>query len=708
MSINKKRIRKLIGIGTTIIGVAFIGMSSLARKKKLSSVYDDNKEQKNPFEGKRVVFIKDDNDKENADGVKGHLEVVGNSEYRPGFYEKRIKRAIDVVLSFGGLVMLSPVFAVIALAIKIEDPGPVLFAQKRVGQNKKFFKLHKFRSMKMSTPHDVPTHRLENPDQYITKVGRFLRAHSLDELPQIWDIFIGNMSVIGPRPGLWNQDFLTAERDKYSANDVKPGLTGWAQINGRDELEIPDKAKLDGEYVEKLSLGMDLKCFLGSVRVFRGDDDVVEGGTGKMKKVVDKNDNKNNSGEPLKIWIFNNYNMLPEHGPLTRSYELGKALEQLGHKPVVFVGSHPHNTNLQLIRGKAKFKTYQNKPFPWILVKTCNYGNSKKRRILSMFEYYINSIEAAKHFEKPDVIIGSSAHPLAALLAIRLGRKYQCKKIVEIRDLWPESIVEYGILGKDNPLIKALYKFEKYLYCSADAVVFTCSGLYDYIQEKGWEKDIPRSKVYSLSNGIDLDEFAFNRDNYQIVDADLCNSAIFKVVYTGSIKRVNNLGLLLDAAKKISNNRVRILIWGDGDEREILEKRLMDEEITNVVFKGRVEKKYIPYIVSQADLNIAHNTPSSLFRFGISFNKMFEYLAAGKPVLSDFPSNYNPAVDFKAGTDVFNPDAENVAKAIEEYVDMPQDIYQVYCNNAIKAANEYTFINLANKLTNIIESIDRR
>nr|WP_303182759.1 sugar transferase [Lachnoclostridium phocaeense] len=284
MSINKKRSKKFIGIGASIIGVVFIGMSILARKKKPSSFYEDDKEEKNPFEGKKVVLIEDENDKENADGIKGHLEVVGDSEYKPGFYEKRIKRAIDVVLSFGGLVILSPVFAVIALAIKIEDPGPVLFTQKRVGQNKRYFKLHKFRSMKMCTPHDVPTHQLENPEQYITRVGKFLRAHSLDELPQIWDIFIGNMSVIGPRPGLWNQDLLTAERDRYGANDVKPGLTGWAQINGRDELEIPDKARLDGEYVSRMGPWMDIKCFLGSVHVFRKDDSMVEGGVGELKK----------------------------------------------------------------------------------------------------------------------------------------------------------------------------------------------------------------------------------------------------------------------------------------------------------------------------------------------------------------------------------------------------------------------------------------
>ena len=267
-----------------ILAVAFILMVILALAKKKSSVYGNEPKQKNPLEGKKVVFVENENEPENADGVRGHLEAVGESSHQAEFYEKYIKRGLDVLLSFGGLVVLSPVFLILAVAIYIDDPGPILFTQKRIGKNKQYFKLHKFRSMKMCTPHDKPTHMLENPEQYITKVGKFLRAHSLDELPQIWDIFIGNMSVIGPRPGLWNQDLLTAERDKYGANDVRPGLTGWAQINGRDELEIPEKAKLDGYYCEKLSLGMDLKCFLGSVGVFGGDDSVVEGGTGEIKK----------------------------------------------------------------------------------------------------------------------------------------------------------------------------------------------------------------------------------------------------------------------------------------------------------------------------------------------------------------------------------------------------------------------------------------
>ncbi len=200
-------------------------------------------------------------------------------------YGKFIKRLLDILLSFLGLVCLSWLFLLFIVIIKIDDPGPAFFTQKRVGKNKKEFKLHKFRSMRMDTPHDCPTHMLENPDQYITRVGRFLRKSSLDELPQIWDIFVGNMSVIGPRPALWNQFDLIEERDKYGANDVKPGLTGWAQINGRDELETEIKAKFDGEYVEKLSFAMDMKCFFGTITKVISSEGVVEGGTGELNKV---------------------------------------------------------------------------------------------------------------------------------------------------------------------------------------------------------------------------------------------------------------------------------------------------------------------------------------------------------------------------------------------------------------------------------------
>ena len=203
-------------------------------------------------------------------------------------YIKFFKRVIDVTLSFLGIIVLALPMLCIALAIKLDSKGPVLFKQKRVGLHKTYFNILKFRTMRVDTPHDAPTHELNDPTRWITKVGGFLRKTSLDELPQIFNIFVGQMSVIGPRPALWNQDDLIAERDKYGANDVKPGLTGWAQINGRDELEIPVKAKLDGEYVQRMGFAFDLRCFFGTIFSVLRSDGVVEGGTGELNREAAK------------------------------------------------------------------------------------------------------------------------------------------------------------------------------------------------------------------------------------------------------------------------------------------------------------------------------------------------------------------------------------------------------------------------------------
>ncbi len=199
-------------------------------------------------------------------------------------YVKFIKRFLDIVISAVAILMLSWLFLILFIVIKIDSKGPIFFKQKRVGIHKTHFYIHKFRTMRTDTPKDMPTHLLSNPEAYITRVGKFLRKSSLDELPQLFDVLSGKMSLVGPRPALWNQYDLIEERDKYGANDVRPGITGWAQINGRDELEIPVKARFDGEYVEKIGFAMDCRCFFGTfLSVLRGDG-VVEGGTGSMKK----------------------------------------------------------------------------------------------------------------------------------------------------------------------------------------------------------------------------------------------------------------------------------------------------------------------------------------------------------------------------------------------------------------------------------------
>lgn len=263
MSKSRINLSKKIASIVISIGGVYFAMNALAKKKA---------------EGKEI-----DEDNPYIDGVKRTLPITTA-------YEGTIKPMIDRVLSFAGLVILSPLFAIISIAIFIDDPGAIFFTQKRVGKDKRFFRLHKFRSMKISTPHDVPTHQLSDPEQYITRVGKILRKTSLDELPQVWDIFRGKMSIIGPRPALWNQGDLVVEREKCGANGVFPGLTGWAQINGRDELEISEKAKLDGEYVKHLKQGgikalfFDVKCFLGTISSVAKSDGVVEGGTGEIHK----------------------------------------------------------------------------------------------------------------------------------------------------------------------------------------------------------------------------------------------------------------------------------------------------------------------------------------------------------------------------------------------------------------------------------------
>lgn len=199
-------------------------------------------------------------------------------------YRNYIKRLLAIILSLGGMICLSWLFLILSVAIKLDSSGPVFFRQKRVGKNKKHFQILKFRTMRIDTPHDMPTHLLQDPDQYITRVGRFLRRTSLDELPQLWNIFVGDMAVIGPRPALWNQYDLLDARDQYGANDLRPGLTGWAQIHGRDELEIPEKARLDGYYAQNLSFGLDVRCFFGTIKAVLAHDGVVEGGTGTLDR----------------------------------------------------------------------------------------------------------------------------------------------------------------------------------------------------------------------------------------------------------------------------------------------------------------------------------------------------------------------------------------------------------------------------------------
>ena len=404
----------------------------------------------------------------------------------------------------------------------------------------------------------------------------------------------------------------------------------------------------------------------------------------------------------MKIWLINHYAVPPQYYPLARQNYFARYLMQAGHEVTIFAASTVHNSDLNLIEDNTPYREDVVDGVHYVLIRCKGYRGNGISRILNMLEFARKLPGVCNKYPRPDAIVATSMPPMSCAAGIKLARKYGCRGIAEIADLWPESIVAYGIAGPRNPAVLYLRRLEKWIYKKADAVVFTMEGAYDYILEQGWEREIPRSKVHYINNGVDLEQFRYNREHFTVDDPDLTDPDTFKVIYTGSIRKVNNLGLLLDAAKAVRDPRVRFLIWGDGDEREALQQRVAEENISNVVFKGRVEKKYVPYITSCADLNIAHNTPSSLFRFGISFNKLFDYLAAGKPVLSDFPCPYNPAVLLHASLCVDDPTAQNIAQAVTQVAAMEREQYNELCSNAEKAAVEYDFRNLTNKLLQVI------
>lgn len=415
----------------------------------------------------------------------------------------------------------------------------------------------------------------------------------------------------------------------------------------------------------------------------------------------------------MKIWLINQYNMPPEYGHLNRHFNLGKYLKRMGHEPTVFVGSFLHNRNIQMIEDDSIIKKYENADYPYYFIKTCDYSSRKLKRLYAMYEFYKNLIKVGKSFDKPDVILGSSAHPLAALAAIKLSKKYGCQSIVEVRDLWPESFVAYGIISKKSPLLKLLYAGEKWIYKNADKLVFTMEGGKDYIIDKGWDTEqggpIDINKVHHINNGVDLEVFNYNKEHNQFKDEDLDNIDVFKVVYAGSIRLVNNVKSIVDAAfevKRLGFKDIKFVIYGDGSDKIPLEKYCIDKDINNVVFKGFVDKKYIPYILSKSDLNIIHSEQNKIKKYGSSMNKMFEYFASGKPIISDCQFNYDLILKYKSGIVIDGADGECLANEIINIKNNNSNDYSSICSNSLKAAKEYDFKQLAIKLMNIIKGVN--
>lgn len=407
----------------------------------------------------------------------------------------------------------------------------------------------------------------------------------------------------------------------------------------------------------------------------------------------------------MDIWLINHYAVPPKYYPLARQTYFAKRLMAMGHTVTIFAASTVHNSDQNLITDGSPWREETVDGVHYVYIKCLDYQGNGLKRVYNMCEFAWKLPGVCKRFPRPDAIVATSMPPTSCAMGVHLARKYRCRGVAEIADLWPESIVAYGIAGSRSPAVRVLRRLEKWIYKKADAVVFTMEGAYDYIVEQGWEKDVPRSKVHYINNGVDLEAFQYNREHFRVEDPDLDDPDAIKIVYAGSIRLVNNIGALLDAAKRVKDPRIKFLIWGDGDQLPILRRRVLDEKIGNVVFKGGVEKKYVPSIVSRADYNYINGADNDIFRFGISPNKLFDYFAAGKPVLMCLRAKYNPAERFSCGLICGSPDG--LDRLLETIPSLSGEEYASLCRGAEKAAGEYNFENLTQKLLNVIEGVEK-
>lgn len=622
---TKKNLKTAAKITGVALGTTYLIMRHIAKKQYPDSVYANQPEEQNPVEGRKVVFVEDINDPVNADGKQGHLEAVGNSTHIPTFYEKYVKRGFDVVLSFGGLVVLAPVYAVTALAIKTDDPGPVLFKQKRVAQNKGYFQLLKFRSMSVNTPKDVPTHMLQNGG--ITKVGGFIRKTSIDELPQLWNIFRGNMSVIGPRPALWNQDYLTAERDKYSANDVKPGLTGLAQISGRDELEIEKKAKLDGVYARELSKSslagfrMDMKMFFGSIFSVLKHEGIVEGGTGAIAKEKAKADN---IGADKKRVLF-----LANHFITLHAFrkELIQRLVEEGHEVYLSLPEDPDN------------KFFEDLGCHIIITEIDRRGVNpvKDMKLIAFYKKMIPEIN-------PDIIFSYTIKPNIYGSLVTNGKYRQVCNITGTGATFLE----------DTPVARI------------------CKNLYRMSVKKAY-------KVFFQNTG-DRDFFIDNRMigfNYEMLPGSGCNleehpytempdDGVIRFLFIGRVMKLKGIDVYLKAAEilktKYPNTEFIIAGWNE------------EEEYKKIVAEYQ-EKGFVNYIGFRDDINdwIAKCNCTVLPSHGGEGvpNVLLESAAMGRICIgSNIPGTVNVIDDGVTGYLFGSEDVVGLVAAMEKVVTM--------------------------------------
>lgn len=416
------------------------------------------------------------------------------------------------------------------------------------------------------------------------------------------------------------------------------------------------------------------------------------------------------------VWILNHYASSMYYSTGGRHYWFAKYLKKAGYEPVIFCSNTKHGVRERYVDTEDLWTLVydEDTDVPFVFVKSSMYSSNGGDRIINMANFYRNVQRAAKQYARshyqPDVIYASSVHPLTLIAGIKLAKYFGVKCICEVRDLWPESIVAYSSrIEKDSLLARIMYAGERWIYERADALVFTMAGGADYISSQNWDIDhggsIDLAKVHHINNGVDLDEFDSNVKKHWFDDADLDDSTTFKVIYAGSIRRVNNLDMLLDAAKLVTNPSIRFIVFGGGDELERLKTRVKDEDIENVVFKGRVPKACIPSVDVRADLNLVHWQESPLLRFGDSSNKSFEYFSAGKPVFFTVRPGYSLVESDSCGAISEAYTAEAIAAGIEQVANTGEAARSEMGFRARKVAERHDFKVLTGRLIDVIEAL---
>ena len=393
-----------------------------------------------------------------------------------------------------------------------------------------------------------------------------------------------------------------------------------------------------------------------------------------------------------------------DHGG--RHYWFAKYLTRAGYDVRIFCASTVHDTDINFDVGEDGYCDKEVDGLKYTLIETSDYVGNGKSRVKNMYQFYRRIFRVVRNYEKPDVIFASSVHPLTLLAGIKIAKKLGVKCICEVRDLWPESLVEYDIISRNHIVTKLMYKGERRLYKKADYLIFTMPGAGKYISDRGWDADVSKDKIYYINNGIDLEVYKENMINKTIEDKDLEDDSFKKVLYTGSLRAANKPENFISLAERLAEiaGNIKIIIYGGGDQLETLRAEVIEKGLKNILFKGRVDKEYIPFILSKGNLNLMDGDIGGISKYGISGNKLFDYIASGRPVIMDCEENEFGIINAnKIGISRRFKDSSEMAEVIADMLNGDDNRYERWCENARKLALEYDFNRLTDKLIEIIE-----